>query len=276
MNDNADPNHEPGLSECGCRTCDPQRYAAPSPAAEGLQAPRPVVRVLAPGAVPDPGAELDARLAARLAALSAPAGDTEAAARAERDDECCGSTWRNDRTTWHCTRDPGHDPKHEAAVGGHLLATWDETGGIEFPQCAEAPAGCGRAYGAIPLSDLEVMNDGRPVTWSDACAPGGYVCKVPDPARPDGLCGNPVESGPCGRHGATDGQLAYEASISIIRADFDGPPWAWADLPPRHRAAFNAAAGAVAAPLREEIASLREQLRVMDEQVRYLEARDDA
>src|SRR5215469_994656 len=25
-----DPNHEPGLSECGCRTCDPHRYSEPA------------------------------------------------------------------------------------------------------------------------------------------------------------------------------------------------------------------------------------------------------
>lgn len=38
--------------------------------------------------------------------------------------------------------------------------------------------------------------------WSDACAPGGYVCAAPDPERPDGICGMPVESEPCNLHGA--------------------------------------------------------------------------
>ena len=38
--------------------------------------------------------------------------------------------------------------------------------------------------------------------WSDACAPGGYVCATPDPDRPDGICGMPVESEPCPDHGA--------------------------------------------------------------------------
>ena len=156
------------------------------------------------GTGPDPGEVLDARLAARLAALFPSPGGAEAASVPARDDECCGSTWKNDRTTWHCTRDPRHDPRHEAAVGGHLLATWDETGGIEFPQCAEAPAERSRAYGTVPLSDLEVMNDGRPVTWSAACAPGGYVCAVPDDLTDDGICGNPVESEPCNRHGDED------------------------------------------------------------------------
>lgn len=38
--------------------------------------------------------------------------------------------------------------------------------------------------------------------WSSACAPGGYVCAVPDPDRPDGICGMPVESEPCAEHQA--------------------------------------------------------------------------
>lgn len=42
-----------------------------------------------------------------------------------------------------------------------------------------------------------------PEVWSDACAPGGYVCAVPDPDRPDGICGMPVEDEPCAAHQAT-------------------------------------------------------------------------
>lgn len=60
----------------------------------------------------------------------------EAYARAVSEDgEACDSTWKTGPTTYHCTRDPGHDPRHESAVGGHLLATWDDEGGTEFPQC---------------------------------------------------------------------------------------------------------------------------------------------
>lgn len=36
--------------------------------------------------------------------------------------------------------------------------------------------------------------------WSDACAPGGYVCGAPDPGKPDGICGMPVEDEPCAEH----------------------------------------------------------------------------
>jgi hypothetical protein len=43
-----------------------------------------------------------------------------------------------------------------------------------------------------------------PVEWSDAAAPGGYVCAAPTPT---GTCGLPVESEPCREH-ALAGQLA--------------------------------------------------------------------
>ena len=43
-----------------------------------------------------------------------------------------------------------------------------------------------------PLSSPEV--------WSDAVAPGGYVCAAPDRLQPGGICGMPVESEPCARH----------------------------------------------------------------------------
>lgn len=39
-----------------------------------------------------------------------------------------------------------------------------------------------------------------PEVWSDAVAPGGYVCAAPDPTRPDGICGMPVEDEPCSEH----------------------------------------------------------------------------
>ncbi|MFC9089020.1 hypothetical protein [Nocardiopsis dassonvillei] len=43
-----------------------------------------------------------------------------------------------------------------------------------------------------------------PVVWSDAAAPGGYVCAAP---IPEGLCGVPVESEPCREHSLA-GRLA--------------------------------------------------------------------
>lgn len=58
-----------------------------------------------------------------------------------------------------------------------------------------APAGRGQAGGEI--------NGDLPARW--VFVPGigeigGWVCAVPDPGRPDGICGNPVESEPCGQH----------------------------------------------------------------------------
>lgn len=43
----------------------------------------------------------------------------------------------------------------------------------------------------------------HPETWSDAVPPGGYVCAVPDPGKPDGICGMPTESEPCTLHDDT-------------------------------------------------------------------------
>jgi hypothetical protein len=40
--------------------------------------------------------------------------------------------------------------------------------------------------------------------WDASCAPGGYVCGTPDPTRPDGICGMPVESEPCPDHAPAD------------------------------------------------------------------------
>jgi hypothetical protein len=84
-----------------------------------------------------------------------------------------------------------------------ILAAIDAMGQV-FP--AAGPA-AGPAHGwAGELADAGLrsitgdLNAGRPVTWSSAVAPGGTVCAVPDPACPDGICGNPVESEPCGQH----------------------------------------------------------------------------
>jgi len=69
-----------------------------------------------------------------------------------------------------------------------------------------------------------------------------------------------------GQHEATPavtpGQAAYEASIGIIRDDFDGPPWAWETLPPRHRKAFDVAGEAAieASGLRAELNDARAEM----------------
>lgn len=65
------------------------------------------------------------------------------------------------------------------------------------------------------------LNAGHPVTWSSAVAPGGTVCAVPDPAGPDGICGMPVESEPCGRHGAVQPEAVAD-EIEALATDTAG------------------------------------------------------
>lgn len=42
--------------------------------------------------------------------------------------------------------------------------------------------------------------DGRRKAWQAINEVGGWVCAEPDQARPDGMCGMPVESEPCNIH----------------------------------------------------------------------------
>ncbi len=44
------------------------------------------------------------------------------------------------------------------------------------------------------------MEDGCPLAWVSDPLPGGVVCAVADPTKPDGMCGMPVESEPCSIH----------------------------------------------------------------------------
>lgn len=55
-------------------------------------------------------------------------------------------------------------------------------------------AGIRRGTGAKP-------NAGRPERCIIVQGIGGYVCAMPDPDRPDGICGMPTESEPCDQHG---------------------------------------------------------------------------
>lgn len=50
-----------------------------------------------------------------------------------------------------------------------------------------------------------------PTTWSDAVAPGGQVCAVRIPGRPNGICGMPVESEPCPEHTCACAQVPIES-----------------------------------------------------------------
>lgn len=52
------------------------------------------------------------------------------------------------------------------------------------------------------LAVARVINGGPPTVWSDAVPPGGQVCAVYAPGRPDDICGMPVESEPCPDHGS--------------------------------------------------------------------------
>lgn len=52
------------------------------------------------------------------------------------------------------------------------------------------------------LAVARVINGGPPTVWSDAVPPGGMVCAVYAPGRPDDICGTPVESEPCPTHGS--------------------------------------------------------------------------
>jgi hypothetical protein len=54
-----------------------------------------------------------------------------------------------------------------------------------------------------PATAPEPGQAAAPEAWSDAVPPGGYVCAVPKPSHPDGICGMPVESEPCNLHGPT-------------------------------------------------------------------------
>lgn len=54
---------------------------------------------------------------------------------------------------------------------------------------------------ATGMADEGPPNGGSPVIHSGAVAPGGWVCAVPVPDRPDQICGMPVESEPCTEHG---------------------------------------------------------------------------
>lgn len=49
-------------------------------------------------------------------------------------------------------------------------------------------------------SRLDMKNRRPGEVWIPEPLPGGWVCSMPDPGRPDGICGMPVESEPCPEH----------------------------------------------------------------------------
>lgn len=75
------------------------------------------------------------------------------------------------------------------------------------PLLAGACLDCGHITEPIAV---EIRNEQGPVSaperWVSISGIGGFVCAVPDPAGPDGICGMPVEDEPCDRH--TVGKVA--------------------------------------------------------------------
>ena len=81
-----------------------------------------------------------------------------------------------------------------------------EAAAAEFAAMPGMPArGLPGAVPAVTRTAAGDLDNGLPVAWSNAVFPGGYVCAVPDSGTPDGICGVPVESEPCGQHGEAGG-----------------------------------------------------------------------
>jgi hypothetical protein len=209
------------------------------------------------GTGPDPGEVLDARLAARLAALSAtysPRGEADAVA-AER------------------------ERIRQLAIRTHAV-TVSRTGRMQpFEELLRHSP---EENAALLLQVVEDARAARSPAVEGLQAPRPVVRVLPDQ---DGQ----QETAPA----VTPGRAAYEASIGIIRDDFDGPPWAWEALPPRHRKVFDVAGEAAieASGLRAELNEARAEMAevrriayqggqdaasVRHELLAYLEARDDA
>lgn len=154
-----------------------------------------------------PGGDAGGSAAAELAEARAQVGHLSAALAGDNEGV---RLWMLD-----CGRLVGKHRDHAAEVSVRLgdarevvESFLDQYGGSDIPMfkvgqdLANAVLKRLNAPGPSAAADF---NAGRPVAWSDACAPGGMVCAVPDPGRPDGICGRPVESEPCGEHGEAGG-----------------------------------------------------------------------
>ena len=89
----------------------------------------------------------------------------------------------------------------DSDASGNVTATLEE---LILAACAHTGLAAGQAHAALALAtgqtDDGPDNDGNPVIYSAAAAPGGWVCAVPVPGNPDWICGYPVESEPCPGH----------------------------------------------------------------------------
>lgn len=91
--------------------------------------------------------------------------------------------------------DSGGSSDFAATLAELMLAACAHTGLAAGKMHAELAAG-GSSEGP--------ENDGNPVIYSSAAAPGGWVCAVPEAGGPDWICGHPVESEPCPGHRRPD------------------------------------------------------------------------
>ena len=182
-----------------------------------------------PGTGPDPGAELDARLIARLDALTPPV----VAAERERI-RALFDKW----ITVALAEPNGHPPEAWKVAFADLISDRPQFVIASTDRDAPSPA-------------VEGLQAPRPV-----------VRVLPDREGQH-------ETAPA----VTPGQAAYEASIGIIRDDFDGPPWAWETLPPRHRKVFDVAGEAAieASGLRAELNEAKGHLARCAEDISDLE-----
>lgn len=119
-----------------------------------------------------------------------------AAARLERDRIRALAVTHGALCVCRCGLEDLPDPKpgHQRMFAELLAEPEPEPGDAEIGASLRETLSAGVVIGPPEL------NNGRPSVWSAACAPGGMVCAVPDATRPDGICGNPVESEPCNRH----------------------------------------------------------------------------
>jgi len=70
--------------------------------------------------------------------------------------------------------------------------------------------------------DTDPHNDGRPSLWISDPMPGGWICAEPDGRCADGICGDPIESEPCQRHGPP--RVCNHSAPYTVDTDAEGWP----------------------------------------------------
>jgi hypothetical protein len=109
----------------------------------------------------------------------------------------CPAAWTIGCLHMPAVDDSGESGNFTATLAELMLAAWAHTG-----------MAAGNVHAELAAATREACegpdNDGNPVIHSGAVAPGGWVCAVPAPGKPDWICGNPVESEPCPEHRRPD------------------------------------------------------------------------